>query len=77
MAKRGHTVRPPKDKGNGKSIHVGTITTDQLTQMRKKKEREERLASGVKQTGAGAHGGDKRTRNKRERKQSRLATTGY
>jgi hypothetical protein len=37
--------------------------------MRKASERQARIASGVRTTGSGVHGGDKRQVNRRERQQ--------
>jgi hypothetical protein len=72
MAKtKSRPVAPTKDR-RAASLHVGVITVEQQRQMRKKQERDARIASGVRMTGAGVHDDDKRQSSRRERKQAKL-----
>ncbi|MBS1994509.1 MAG: hypothetical protein JSS86_19865 [Cyanobacteria bacterium SZAS LIN-2] len=62
-------TKKPKDGLKDGRIHVGVITVEQQRKMRLAREREERIASGLKQTGGGFHEEqDKSKRNRKERR---------
>ncbi len=65
---RSRPVSPLKDR-QADRLFVGVITAEQQRKMRKASERQERIESGLRQTGSGVHGGGKRENNRRERRQ--------
>jgi hypothetical protein len=68
--KRSQPVTPSKDKRTER-LFVGVITAEQQRKMQKAVDRKARIESGVRQTGSGIHGGDKRTLNRRARRQGK------
>lgn len=66
-------TKRPKDVLKDGRLVIGVITVEQQRKMRKAQEREERIASGIKLTGAGFHGdtgkSKKTERNRRERRE--------
>jgi hypothetical protein len=66
MSRKGS--RPVSTKKQTDKMFVGTITAEQIRKMQKASERQQRIESGVRQTGSGVHGGGKREVNRRERK---------
>lgn len=72
MAKqKTHEVRQ-KDRKNPN--HVGTITKEMLLQMDRAGRRQERIESGINaMSGSGVHGGGKRDRNRKDRRDGRQA----
>jgi hypothetical protein len=53
-------------------LHCGTITADEIRKMDRAAAREERIASGISPTsGCGAHGGNQRTLNRRDRREAK------
>lgn len=70
MAKqKTHEVRQ-KDRKN--PLHVGTITKEDLLKMGRAGRRQERIESGINtMSGCGVHGGGKRDRNRKDRRDSR------
>ena len=78
MAKknRTHTVAPPKATGKG-TIVIGTITVEQQLKNTRAASRAAFIAAGSPRCGAGIHGGDDATRNKRERRDARRQCRDY
>ena len=71
MAKhRTHEVRLKERKS---PLHCGTITKEQIMTADRAQRRADEIASGVFNggVGTGVHGGGKRTRNRKERRESR------
>jgi len=68
-------TKRPKDVLKDGKLVIGVITVEKQRKMRKAKEREERIASGIKLTGAGVHGDSgkskKTERNRRERREAK------
>jgi hypothetical protein len=76
-SKRSQPVTPSKDK-RAERLLCGVITVEQQRQMQRATERQERIDSGVRQTGSGVHGGGKREIVRRERRQWKLdAKSGF
>lgn len=71
MAKnRMHTVSTKKKSGN----HCGTITVEDQLRMSRAGRRAAAIAAGHNQaSGSGAHGGNKRQKNRRDRRQGKVA----
>ncbi len=70
MPKRSQPVTPVKDK-KAERLFVGRITSEQRRQIGKSVDRKARIESGLRQTGNGAHGGDKKMLSRRDRRQGR------
>ncbi|MCC7531462.1 MAG: hypothetical protein IT342_23365 [Candidatus Melainabacteria bacterium] len=70
MAKhRTHEVRQKVRKDPN---HVGTITREQILKMDRAGRRQERIESGINtMSGSGVHGGGKRDRNRKDRREGR------
>lgn len=76
MAKnRTHEVR---QKNRKDPLHVGTISSEQLRKMDNAQRRKERIESGVNPfSGSGVHGGGKRERNRKDRRDARQQTRDW
>lgn len=58
--------------------HVGTITQHDLLKMDRAARRQAQIDSGVGYgNGSGVHGGDKKTRNRRDRRQNKVDTRNW
>ncbi len=71
---RSHQVRPLKD-GKAK-YHCGTITVEDQLKADRAARRQAQIESGTFCRG-GIHGGDRDTRNKRARRDGKLATKNW
>lgn len=73
MAKqRTHEVRAKNKKS---ATHCGTISAEDIRKMDNANRRKERIASGINpSSGSGIHGGGKKERNRKDRRESRQQT---
>ena len=70
MAK--HRTHEVRQKAGKDPSHVGTITSEQLRAMDRATRRQERIESGINtMSGSGVHGGGKRDRNRKDRREGR------
>ncbi len=70
MAK--HRTHEVRQKGRKDPYHVGTITSEQLRTMDRANRRQEQIESGINlASGSGVHGGGKRDRNRKDRREGR------
>jgi hypothetical protein len=71
MAKR-NRLHTTKTGGKRDPLHCGTITVEDQLRMNKAGRREAEIASGVRPgSGSGVHGGGKRERTRRDRRDGR------
>jgi hypothetical protein len=73
MKRNKHVVQPPRDKKKDMTIHIGS---DELLKMDRAARRQAQIDSGTFVRG-GIHGGDKRDRNRRDRKMNRQESRRY